>query len=98
MTMPCRITDEQVYNPWDEIGLDDEPIRKGFEDVTLYDLMADDNFVWVGKNGKTGFLMEIENNESAEPYLREVGINPCAMESLAAFCRRYLSFYEKIEA
>lgn len=97
MTMPCRITDEHVYNPWDEI--DDAPVeRKGLEDVTLYDLMAEENCVWVGKNEKTGFLMELENHESIYPYLREVGINPCAMESLAAFCRRFLSFYEPLEA
>ena len=96
MTMICRITDENVFNPWDE---EDNAVEmKGLEDVTLYDLMADDNCVWVGKNRDYGYLMEIENSESVNPYLREVGINPCAMESLATFCRRFLCFYDKIEA
>ena len=97
MTMPCRITDENVYNPW-EAADQDTPTRKGLDEVTLYDLMSDDNYVWVGRNMGHGYLMELENNESTEPYLREVGLNPCAMESLASFCRRYLSFYDKLEA
>jgi len=96
MTMPCRITDERVFNPWDNEC--DEPLLKGLEEVTLYDLMADENCVWVGKNQDYGYLMELENSESVNPYLREVGINPCAMESLATFCRRFLGFYDKIEA
>jgi hypothetical protein len=98
MNMPCRITDENVYNPWEEVDPDSKPLMKGLDEVTLYDLMADDNYVWVGRNKGYGYLLELENHESTEPYLREVGLNPCAMESLASFCRRYLSFYDKIEA
>lgn len=92
MTMPCRITDERVYNPWEG----DCGIKKGLEDITLYDLMADENQVWLGKNDEYGYLMEIENDESTEPYLREVGITPHAVESLASFCRRFLNLYDRI--
>lgn len=95
MTMPCRITDEQVYNPWEEDAVE-EPVMKGLEDVTLSDLMGEDHYVWVSRNKGYGYLMEIENHESNEPYLREVGINECAMESLAMFCRRFLGFYDKV--
>jgi hypothetical protein len=93
MTMPCRITDEKVYN-----AQSDEFVpRKGLQDISLHDLMAEDNYVWVARNVGYGYLLELENNQSTEPYLREVGLNPNAMECLATFCRRYLSFYEKIE-
>ena len=95
MNMPCRITDEKVYNPWEDV---DAPTMKGLNEVTLYDLMADETYVWVARNVGYGYLMEIESSESTEPFLREVGLNPNAMESLASFCRRYLSFYDKLEA
>lgn len=95
MKMPCRITDEQVYNPWDEEA--EHVIEmKGLNDVTLSDLMGEDSYVWVSRNKGYGYVMELESDDCIEPYLREVGINPCAMESLASFCRRFLSFYDKV--
>ena len=96
MTMPCRITDEQVYNSWDEADEPEIQVTKGLEDVSLHDLMGDDHYVWVSRNKGYGYLMEIESQEQNEPFLREVGINECAMESLAMFCRRFLGFYDKV--
>lgn len=93
MTMPCRITDEQVYNPWE--GEDNSPSRT-LHDLTVAELMGDDHSVWLGKNKQFGFILEIENDEGTA--IIEKCIHPYAAESLASFCRRYLSSYEKIEA
>jgi hypothetical protein len=98
MKMPCRITEEHIYNPWEGLDDDNKSNIRGLGDVTVDDLMARDTYVWVSKNKDYGYLLELENDNSTEPFLREVGIHPCAMESLANFCRRYLNFYDKIEA
>lgn len=94
MKMPCRITDEQVYNPWE--GEDNSPSERTINDLTVAELMGDDHSVWLGKNKEFGYVLEVENDEGE--VIIEKCINPYAAESLASFCRRYLSFYEKIEA
>lgn len=91
--MPCRITDEQVYNPWE--GEDFSPKERTFNDLSIAELMGDDHSVWLAKNKEFGFILEIENDEGQT--IIEKCIHPYAAESLASFCRRYLSFYEKIE-
>jgi hypothetical protein len=93
MTMPCRITDEQVYNPWE--GEDNSPSERTFEDLTVAELMGEDHSVWLGKNKEFGYVLEIENDEGQA--IIEKCIHPYAAESLAYFCRRFLSFYEKLE-
>ena len=97
MKMPCRMTDEQVYNPSEAFEDDTTPL-KSLGDVTIDDLMSNDTYVWVGKNKQYGYLLELENDVSTEPFLREIGLHPFAMESLAMFCRRFLGFYDKLEA
>lgn len=94
MTMPCRITDEQVYNPWE--GEDNSPPTRTLDNLTVAELMGDDHCVWLGKNKEFGYILEIENDEGQT--IIEKFIHPYAAESLASFCRRYLNFYEKIEA
>ncbi len=93
MTMPCRITDENVYNPWE--GANEAPERT-IHDLTVAELMGDDHSVWLGRNKEFGFVLEIENDEGKT--IIEKCIHPYAAESLASFCRRYLSSYETIEA
>ncbi len=93
MNMACRITDEHVYNPWE--GEDNSPQRT-ISDLTVAELMGDDHSVWLGKNKEFGYILEVENDEGE--VIIEKFIHPYAAESLASFCRRYLSFYEKIEA
>lgn len=92
--MPCRITDESVYNPWEDE--DNSSPERTLNNLTVAELMGDDHSVWLGKNKEFGFVLEIENDEGQT--IIEKCINPYAAESLASFCRRYLSFYEKIEA
>ncbi len=96
MTMICRIEDEHLTNPWDGEDRDVAPVA-GLNGFSLYDLMAEDCTVWVGKNKQFGFTMEIED-ENGNDVVVEKGIHPYAMESLASFCRRFLGMYEKLES
>lgn len=70
--------------------------KKTINDITLYDLMAEDFCVWVGKNNKFGYDLHIEGYENDSPEVEEEGIHPCAIDSMADFCNRFLSFYNKI--
>gem|GEM_PF-1250179 len=101
MTMPCRITDENIYNPWEDdhsqwVDEFKEPVLKGLGNVTINDLMAIDTYPWVGKNREFGYILELESDESTEPFLQEAYLHPAAMESLATFCRRFVNLYDKI--
>lgn len=94
MTMPCRITDEKVYNPWE--SEDNSLPERTLEDLSIAELMGNDHSVWLSKNKQFGFILEIENDEGQT--IIEKCIHPYAAESLASFCRRYLNFYETLEA
>lgn len=63
-------------------------------EVTLYDLMAEDFTVWVGKNKQFGFDLEIEGDDETLK-IEESGVHPYAMDSFADLCRRFLHFYDK---
>lgn len=64
------------------------------ENVSLYDLMAEDLDVWVNRNSKFGFDIQIDD-ENGKTIVDEKGVHPCAADSFADFCRRYLAFYDK---
>lgn len=68
-----------------------------FNEITLYDLMAEDLDVWVCKNKKFGFDLQIDD-ENGETIVDEKGIHPYAMESYADMCRRFLHFYDAVKA
>ena len=68
---------------------------KTLNDVTLYDLMAEDLDVWLGKNKEFGFVLQIDD-ENGDELVDEKQIHPAAAESFADFCRRYLHSYERI--
>ena len=59
--------------------------------------MAEDLDVWLGKNKDFGFLLQIDD-ENGEGLIDEKCIHPCAMESFADFCRRYLHSYDRISS
>ena len=67
---------------------------KSLNDVTLYDLMAEDLDVWVTKHKSFGFNLEIDD-ENGEPLIRDEGIHPYAIDSFADFCRRYVACYDR---
>lgn len=60
--------------------------------LNLSDLMGTDHSVWVTRNPKFGFDIEIHKDEEFEVF-QEKGIHPFAVESLAEFCRRFLNSY-----
>jgi hypothetical protein len=66
---------------------------KNMSEVTLSDLMSEDFDVWVSRNTKFGFNVDIDCKDG-EPLAKEKGIHPYAADSLADFCRRYLKFYD----
>lgn len=68
-----------------------------FNEITLYDLMAEDLDVYVTKSKGFGFDLQIDNEEG-ETVVDEKGIHPYAMESYADMCRRFLNFYDKVKA
>ena len=67
---------------------------KTLEEITLYDLMAQDLSVWASNNKTFGIDLLIDD-ENGQTLIEEKGIHPFAAESLADFCRRYLRFYDK---
>lgn len=56
--------------------------------------MAEDLEVFVNKNKKNGFDLEI-NDEHGTPIILYERANVHAIDSFADFCRRYLVCYEK---
>lgn len=65
-------------------------------DLTLYDLMAEDFSVWLGKNKSFGYDLHLDGMDSGSPEIKEEGIHPCAIDSMAEFCNRFLHFYNKL--
>jgi hypothetical protein len=67
---------------------------KHLEDITLSDLMAEEFDVWITRNKKFGFDLDIENKEG-DVIVHAKGIHHLAMDSYADMCRRFLYFYDK---
>lgn len=94
MTLICRITNENVFNPWELTEEDEQMELKSMTDLSLYDLGAEDLSVWVSKNNE-GYLMHVED-ENGNDLMQEKQIHPYAMESIARFCSQFLYQYERI--
>lgn len=62
--------------------------------LTVYDIGADDHDVWLRKDSKFGFNIEI-TDEDGEVFINE-NIHPYAAEAMAHFCKRYLAAYEYV--
>ncbi len=67
---------------------------KTLSQVTLYDLMAEDLDIWIGKGKNFGFNLQIDD-ENGNELVNENHIHPCAADSFADFCRSYLASYDK---
>ncbi len=67
---------------------------KSINEITLYDLMAEDLDVWFSSNKQFGFDLEIDD-ENGDELIREKGVHPFAADSLADFCRSYLFCYDR---
>lgn len=95
MTMPCRITDEILFD--DEGLIIDEHEVDGFDyidNITISQLLDQDIYVRVTRDEIGKFEMKLYDADSA-PMAKESGIGESAMDSMAAFCRSFLSVYER---
>ncbi len=66
---------------------------KSINEITLYDLMSEDLDVWIKRNKKFGYDLQIDDVDG-EILLDEEGIHYAAMESFAELCRRFLNTYD----
>lgn len=64
------------------------------EELSLYALMGEDFGIWINKNPKFGYDVEIDD-ESGFPIIRE-NVHPDAIDSMARFCRMFLRDYERL--
>jgi len=87
--MLCRVSDEMYA---DEVEYEDPKTALG--DLTLYELMGQDFDVYLKRNNKFGFDIEIDSMDG-EYQITEQAIHPAAVESMADFCRRFVAFYDK---
>lgn len=67
---------------------------KHTEEITLADLMAEEIDVYVRESKGFGYDLQLEYGEG-EVFLDEQGIHPCAMDSFADVCRRFLQYYDR---
>jgi hypothetical protein len=63
------------------------------ETLTLYDLMGEDHDVYIRKNEKFGYDMEVSRDAPEESFT--VNVHDFAADALAVFCRMYLAGYER---
>jgi hypothetical protein len=70
---------------------------KTLNEISLYDVMAEDVDVWIGKNKDFGYTLQIEDEKGA-PLVDEKGIHPYAVDAFADFCRSFLHSYDRINS
>lgn len=71
---------------------DDDAMKTAYS-LSVADIMGEDHSVWLSKNKKFGFDIEIEN-EDGELVVKESGIHPYAVESFFLFCKRFIAVFE----
>lgn len=72
--------------------------KQTISDINLYNLMAEDFGVWLGKNKTFGYVLHVESLDKDGIRVQEDGLHPCAIDSLAEFCRRFLHDYDSIQS
>lgn len=63
------------------------------ETITLHDLMGEDYNIYVRKNEKFGYDMEVVKDDTEESF--KVNVHDFAADSLAEFCKMFLTRYER---
>ena len=66
---------------------------KKINEITLYDLMAEDLGVWIKQSNKFGINFQI-NDETGDILMDAEHVSPQAAQSFAEFCRNYLEAFE----
>ena len=74
---------------------DMDPTPPSTEDINLYDLMGDDYYPYLIKDAKGDYTLTVEDFEN-NVIAETTKINPCAIDSFAEFCRRYLTSYDRL--
>lgn len=69
---------------------------KDTNNITLYDLMAEDLSVWIQRNKQFGFDLQIQGDDPTE-RIEISGVHSDAMQSFSEFCRRFLHFYDALQ-
>lgn len=65
-------------------------------DITLEELMSEDYQVLLRQSNNFGFDLYIEG-EDIDEAIETKGVHPYAIESLANFCKSFLSSYSRLE-
>jgi hypothetical protein len=94
MNMPCRITDEVLFESY----LDEEQpiIPKSLSEITVLDLLGEDYNLWITKNKKGGFDVQMELDWDDNESVLERNIHPYAMDNFAKFCKNFVRQYERL--
>jgi hypothetical protein len=84
----------KIYDILDTGEFQDE-ISMDLKDINIYALMGADHNVYLKRNSKFGFDLEVINDEDNVIY--EGGeLHPYAVDSLASFCRCFLHGYSSL--
>lgn len=67
----------------------------GIEQISLYDLMAEDFCLHLSQSNQ-GYNLHLEGYDPDSPEVEEENIHPCAIDSLADFCTKFLGYYNKL--
>lgn len=90
---------DAYHNDYDlDMHQEDEEIELlcSVHSISLGDIMGEDHDVWIQKNSNFGFNIEIDD-ENSIPILKEKGVHPYAMDSLALFCKKFLNRYQRYQ-
>jgi hypothetical protein len=68
----------------------------GLTDISLYDLMAADWDIWLGRNNQ-GYTISLRSDCHDDREVKACGVHPFAVESFATLCRQFLRDYASIE-
>lgn len=83
--------DEDCHMPHDDDTL---PSLNDLSELSLYDIMGEDHYIYLNKNHNGTYALEI-SNEDAKPVVCDYNIHPFAVEGLALFCKRFLNIYSR---
>lgn len=76
---------------------DDVTMVKSLCEISVHDLGGVNHYVYLTKNKKFGFDLEIINEEDQVTY-KDKEFHPYALDSIATFCRSFLRNYDHVMA
>jgi hypothetical protein len=67
----------------------------GINEITLYELMAQDMKITMEPNISFGFDLQLADDADRVTLMNEKGVHPYAAECFAEFCVKYLVAFEQ---